>query len=119
MSTIVFAAHKGGVGKTTVAVNLAACLAHYGKQTLLINTDPQGAVATAFGIGIDKPSLYELISNQSGIDDSIIPADDCPKLFLLASDLDLAGLEVEAPRLANWQEKLDWELQKSNSSWEF
>ena len=112
------AAHKGGVGKTTVAVNLAACLAHYGKQTLLVDTDPQGAAATTFGITVTKPSLYELISNQSSIDDSIIPVDDCPRLSLLGSDLDLAGLEVEAPRLANWQKKLDCQLQKSINSWE-
>ncbi len=118
MSTIVVAAHKGGVGKTTVAVNLAASLAHCGKQTLLVDSDPQGAAATSFGISVDKPSLYEVISNQSSIDDSIIPVDECPRLSLLASDLDLAGLEVEAPRLANWQKKLDFELQKSNRSWD-
>ena len=118
MSTIVIAAHKGGVGKTTVAVNLAASLASYGKKTLLIDCDPQGATATAFGIEISKPSLYEVISNQASIDEAIIPVEDCPRLSLLGSDLDLAGLEIEAPRLANWQEILDVQLQKSGKSWD-
>ena len=118
MSTIVVAAHKGGVGKTTVAVNLAASLASYGKRILLVDTDPQGAAATSLGISVDKPSLYEVISDQSSIDESIIPVDDCPRLFLLGSDLDLAGLEIEAPRIANWQKKLDCEMQKSNVSWD-
>jgi chromosome partitioning protein len=118
MSTIVVAAHKGGVGKTTVAVNLAASLAHYGKQTLLVDADPQGAATNTFRVAIGKPNLYELIGGSLSIDESTISIDDCPRLSLLGSDLDLAGLEVEAPRLENWQTQLDSVLQKSDNTWD-
>lgn len=118
MSTLVIAAHKGGVGKTTVAVNLASSPAHYGKQTLLVDAEPQGAATNTFGVAVGKPNLYELIGGSSSIDESIISINDCPRLSLLGSDLDIAGLEVEAPRLEHWQTQLDSVLQESDKTWD-
>ncbi len=118
MSTIVVAAHKGGVGKTTVAVNLAASLAYYGKRTLLVDADPQGAVATALGITVVKPSLYELINKQLNASGAVVTVDNISGLCLLGSDLDLAGLEIEAPRMTLWQTKLADVLHDVETTWD-
>lgn len=87
---------KGGVGKTTTAVNLSACLAEAGKHTLLVDLDPQGNATS--GLGIDKHTL------QGGTYDSLIGAMDMndviaetavKKLFIAPATMDLAGATVE------------------------
>jgi len=87
---------KGGVGKTTTAVNLASCLAIAEKKTLLIDIDPQ-ANATS-GLGIDSRSLsssiYDVIINRESINSSIITT-KVPNLELLPSHINLVGAEVE------------------------
>jgi chromosome partitioning protein len=103
---IVIAAHKGGSGKTTVAVNLAGALAAHGLRVLLVDTDPQGACAAALGIQVEKPTLYEVLLGQSQRHEAITGT-GVSGLSLLPSDLDLAGAEVELPRFANWQQRLN------------
>jgi chromosome partitioning protein len=86
---------KGGVGKTTTAVNLGACLAETGVRVLLVDLDPQGNATT--GIGIDRASVkagtYELLGGTGGAD--AILATDVAGLDVLPSTIDLAGAEVE------------------------
>jgi chromosome partitioning protein len=94
---IAIANQKGGVGKTTTAVNVSACLAVAERKTLLIDIDPQ-ANATS-GLGIEKngitSSIYEVLISDASIRDAVIPAPDLPFLHVVPSNQRLIGAEVE------------------------
>lgn len=87
---------KGGVGKSTTAVNLSAALGEMGKQVLLVDLDPQGN--TSSGLGIDKRQvqhcIYDVLLNDVKIEDVVIP-DVCEGLDLVPATINLAGAEVE------------------------
>ncbi len=87
---------KGGVGKTTTAVNLGACLAELGYRTLVIDLDPQGNAST--GLGIDTRSLassmYDVLLRDVQLEDTIEPA-SIKNLFVAPANLQLAGAEIE------------------------
>ncbi len=93
---IAIANQKGGVGKTTTAINLSACLAETGKKVLTIDLDPQGN--TTSGLGIEKEELentvYELMIGQCTIRESTRKT-KVDNLFLIPSDINLAGAEIE------------------------
>ena len=87
---------KGGVGKTTTSINLAASLGHLGKRVLLIDLDPQGNTTT--GVGINKGdidnSIYEVLTEKCDIKDAIIKT-KYKNLYLIPSLINLAGINVE------------------------
>lgn len=92
---IAIANQKGGVGKTTSSVNIAACLARRGQQTLLIDMDPQGNATS--GLGITKPktnSIYNVLVEQLDPHEAIVATRD-KMLSVLPSCIDLAGAEIE------------------------
>src|ERR671916_1749037 len=94
--TIAIANQKGGVGKTTTAVNLGACLAELGFRTLVIDLDPQGNASTGLGIenrGLDT-SMYHVIMHEVPLEDCIEPS-AVRNLFVAPASLDLAGAEIE------------------------
>jgi len=87
---------KGGVGKTTTAINLGTALAAIGEDVLIIDLDPQGNAST--GLGIDRRSrnhsTYDVLTGEAALRDSIVPT-AVPRLHLAPSTMDLSGLELE------------------------
>jgi chromosome partitioning protein len=88
---------KGGVGKTTSAVNLAASLAQHGARVLVVDLDPQGNATTAFGIEhrSGTPSIYDVLVDGRPIDEVAVAATGIPGLFCVPATIDLAGAEIE------------------------
>lgn len=102
MQTIAFANQKGGVGKTTTAVNLAACLAEQGVKILLIDFDPQSNATSAAGIGRQEGhSAYPALLGDGKLKDEIRNT-AFPNLDLIPSELNLAGAEVDIARSENY-----------------
>lgn len=93
---IAIANQKGGVGKTTTAVNLGASLAELGHRTLVVDLDPQGNATT--GLGIDPrtidASIYDVLLHDLAVEDCMEPT-SVKNLFVVPSNLDLAGAEIE------------------------
>jgi chromosome partitioning protein len=96
MRVLSVANQKGGVGKTTTAINLGTALAAIGERVLIIDLDPQGNAST--GLGIDRKSrnrsTYDVLIGEATLRDSILTT-SVPRLHIASSTLDLAGLELE------------------------
>lgn len=88
---------KGGVGKTTTAVNVAAALATGGLNVLVIDNDPQGNASTALGIDhhAGTPSIYDVIINDVAMADVVQPCQDVANLLVVPATIDLSGAEIE------------------------
>ena len=93
---LAIANQKGGVGKTTTAINLGTALAAIGEHVLIIDLDPQGNAST--GLGIDRKSrrrsTYDVLTGEASLRDAVLPT-AVPRLSIAPSTLDLSGLELE------------------------
>jgi len=97
---------KGGVGKTTTAVNVAACIAEAGYRTLLVDIDPQANATVGLGVAKDHdPGIYEVLSGRARASDALVPS-GIGNLTVLPASGNLAGANVELPRMAGSEQLL-------------
>ena len=97
---------KGGVGKTTTAVNLAACLAVAEEPTLLVDLDPQSNATSAFGLNGDDPALYRALVLGEPVPEESLQLIDIKCVTVLGSSIDLVGAELELTDLPRRTERL-------------
>jgi chromosome partitioning protein len=100
---------KGGVGKTTTTVNVAAALAQAGLRVLVVDIDPQGNASTALGIDhhADVPSIYDVLVDGKAIVDVVQECVDVPNLWCVPATIDLAGAEIELVSLVARETRME------------
>jgi chromosome partitioning protein len=112
---MVVANQKGGVGKTTTAVNMGAALAIHGLNVLLIDLDPQGNASTALGVDHhrDVPSVYDVLTGEMSIVEAAVPVLDVPNMACVPATIDLAGAEIDLVSMDHRETRLSRALAAS------
>lgn len=109
-TTLAVVNQKGGVGKTTTAINLGAALAALEKRVLLVDCDPQGNATRGLGLELEGPTLYQVLRGDASPSDAAAST-SFPNLSVIGSDRQLVGVEVEFVQVEGWESRLKQALE--------